>query len=239
MVCLFLYIFLRRTLQRYHERGRATPATTGAFSCCWNYVRHLKLSRTAKFQGESSFLGSTAATKEEGAGAETTADPCLVAGCAGLRLFPRTHEGSWLLQWKPCGWAGVFRGKSGFRYAKRRVLTSQATSSRYVCLCVNLLVIIWGTCRDHALTMKKQFCSHVRGSSTPARRRARSLEVALVCIKKKREKRKKIDEQATVFLLLLVKPLNLIPRRGHWISKHPFWVISLPLLASSRKVWFS
>lgn len=162
MVCLFLYIFLRRTLQRHHERGRATPATTGAFSCCWNYVRHLKLSRTAKFQGESSFLGSTAATKEEGAGAETTADPCLVAGCAGLRLFPRTHEGSWLLQWKPCGWAGVFRGKSGFRYAKRRVLTSQATSSRYVCLCVNLLVIIWGTCRDHALTMKTVLFSRQR-----------------------------------------------------------------------------
>lgn len=119
MVCLFLYIFLWRPLQQYHERVCATPVMTGAFSCCWNYVRHLKVSKTAKFQGESSFLGSTSATKEEGAGwSWTPPDSCLVAGCAEFCPSPPVRRGSWLLQCEPCGWAGVFRGRSGFCHAR-------------------------------------------------------------------------------------------------------------------------
>lgn len=41
---------------------------TGAISCCRSYVRQLKISKTAKFWGESSFLLSTMATKEDGSG---------------------------------------------------------------------------------------------------------------------------------------------------------------------------
>lgn len=47
-------------------KGSVQPRPmTGAFSCCWSYVRRLKISKTAKFQGESSSLGSTAAIKEK------------------------------------------------------------------------------------------------------------------------------------------------------------------------------
>lgn len=120
-VCLFLYIFLWRSLQQHHERVCVTPAMTGAFSCCWNYVRHLKISKTTKFQGESSFLGSAGATKEERAGWSwilhthpPPPDPCLGAGCAELCPFPRTYKRSQLLRWKRCGWAGVFQRKVWF-----------------------------------------------------------------------------------------------------------------------------
>lgn len=108
-VHLSLYIFLWRLLQRHHERVCATPAMTGAFSCWWNYVRHLKISKTTKFQGESSFLGSTAAMKEEGGWLELKLPQSLK-----LFPFPCMHKGGWLLRWKHCGWAGIFQRKIWF-----------------------------------------------------------------------------------------------------------------------------
>lgn len=87
-------------------KGSVQPRPmTGAFSCCWSYVRRLKISKTAKFQGESSSLGSTAAIKEkEAEHPPAPTDPYLVSWCAEHCLFSRVCKGSCFVQWENCGW---------------------------------------------------------------------------------------------------------------------------------------
>lgn len=160
--------FSRRITASIPWKGLCNPAMTGAFSCCWNYVRHPKISKTSKFQGKSSLLGFIAAMKEEGAGwSWNLSRSCLVGGCPELCPSHTSTRGAASCSGNPV--AGDFRGRSGFCCSKCQVLTNQATSSAYTLWLgserrVEIIPGLW-----------KQFCSHVRGSSTPACRSAHSL----------------------------------------------------------------
>lgn len=163
IVCFFSCIFLWRPLWRWHERPCAAPAMTGVLSCCWSYVRQLKISETSKFWGESSSLVSAAAIEEDG----------------------DWWQGS--SPWR--AWAGASQGSSAFHRARGWVWTSQAVSW-CVCLWTRLLVIILGRA-EIMPQLWEQPCSHVRGSRTQARRSTPSLRAALVFVKQKKRKKKK------------------------------------------------
>lgn len=140
--------FSRRITASIPWKGLCNPAVTGAFSCCWNYIRHPKISKTSKLQSKSSLLGFIKATKEEQA--DWSWAPPWFPSCGRVHWalpFPQEHKGSCLLQWEPCG--SWFQRKIWFLLCQMHGYDKPGNV-----LSIFLLVRVWGVWRGHVWTME-------------------------------------------------------------------------------------